>query len=397
MHAIACIAPSAAPACPPRRWPSAATSSAGPPTRRRRSRLLDAFVDARLQPRSTRPTSTRRWVPGHAGGESETIIGRWLKRQRQARPRADRHQGRQGRWATARTGLSRALDPPGGGRFAAPPADRPHRSVPVARRRPGHAARGDAGDLRRADPRRQGARDRRLEPHGRAPGAKRWTPARASACRATRRCSRCTTWSTASPTRPSSSRWCASTGLGVINFFGLARGFLTGKYRSEADLAKSPRGAGVKQAYFNERGLRILAALDDAAAALQRHAGAGGAGLADGAARAHGADRQRDLGGAARGADGRRAPDARRGDDRRARRRQRLALTQSLCFGSGCECRKGVASASELEGTITGEGRRAPGRRTAGSARPAARAVCPPRRPDRALRGGRCRRSSAFP
>lgn len=51
-------------------------------------------------------------------------------------------------------------------------------------------------------------------------------------------------------------------GLGVINFFGLARGFLTGKYRSEADLAKSPRGAGVKAMCFNERGWKVLAALD---------------------------------------------------------------------------------------------------------------------------------------
>jgi aryl-alcohol dehydrogenase-like predicted oxidoreductase len=59
-------------------------------------------------------------------------------------------------------------------------------------------------------------------------------------------------------------------GVGVINFFGLARGFLTGKYRSEADLAKSSaRGAGVKAACFNERGWRILAALDEAAAALK--------------------------------------------------------------------------------------------------------------------------------
>jgi aryl-alcohol dehydrogenase-like predicted oxidoreductase len=57
-------------------------------------------------------------------------------------------------------------------------------------------------------------------------------------------------------------------GLGVINFFGLARGFLTGKYRSEADLSKSPRGAGIKD-YLNERGLRILDALDAAAAALK--------------------------------------------------------------------------------------------------------------------------------
>jgi aryl-alcohol dehydrogenase-like predicted oxidoreductase len=53
----------------------------------------------------------------------------------------------------------------------------------------------------------------------------------------------------------------------VINYFGLARGFLTGKYRSEADLSRSVRGAGVK-AYLNERGLGVLAALDAAAARL---------------------------------------------------------------------------------------------------------------------------------
>lgn len=52
--------------------------------------------------------------------------------------------------------------------------------------------------------------------------------------------------------------------LGVINYYSLASGFLTGKYRSENDLAKSSRGQGVKK-YLNERGFRILAALDDTA------------------------------------------------------------------------------------------------------------------------------------
>jgi len=54
---------------------------------------------------------------------------------------------------------------------------------------------------------------------------------------------------------------CREEGLGVIHYFALARGFLTGKYRSAADLGKSPRGGGVK-GFLNERGLRILAALD---------------------------------------------------------------------------------------------------------------------------------------
>jgi aryl-alcohol dehydrogenase-like predicted oxidoreductase len=51
-------------------------------------------------------------------------------------------------------------------------------------------------------------------------------------------------------------------GLGVITYFSLAKGFLSGKYRSQEDLGQSQRGEGVS-AYMNERGFRILAALDD--------------------------------------------------------------------------------------------------------------------------------------
>jgi aryl-alcohol dehydrogenase-like predicted oxidoreductase len=56
-------------------------------------------------------------------------------------------------------------------------------------------------------------------------------------------------------------------GIGVIPYFALASGFLTGKYRSEEDLTKSNRGPGVKK-YLNERGFRILDALDQVAAQL---------------------------------------------------------------------------------------------------------------------------------
>jgi len=42
---------------------------------------------------------------------------------------------------------------------------------------------------------------------------------------------------------------------------------LSGKYRTEADLGKSPRGGGIGQRYLNERGLRILKALDEVASA----------------------------------------------------------------------------------------------------------------------------------
>ncbi len=55
---------------------------------------------------------------------------------------------------------------------------------------------------------------------------------------------------------------CLDNHIGVINYYALASGFLTGKYRSEADLDKSPRGGGVKN-YMDERGFRILKALDE--------------------------------------------------------------------------------------------------------------------------------------
>lgn len=50
-------------------------------------------------------------------------------------------------------------------------------------------------------------------------------------------------------------------GLGVINYYSLASGFLSGKYRSQADAAKSARGQGVVEKYLNDRGLKIVNAL----------------------------------------------------------------------------------------------------------------------------------------
>jgi aryl-alcohol dehydrogenase-like predicted oxidoreductase len=50
----------------------------------------------------------------------------------------------------------------------------------------------------------------------------------------------------------------------VIPYYSLAAGFLTGKYRSQDDLSKSPRGQGVKK-FLNDRGFRILQALDQVA------------------------------------------------------------------------------------------------------------------------------------
>jgi aryl-alcohol dehydrogenase-like predicted oxidoreductase len=55
---------------------------------------------------------------------------------------------------------------------------------------------------------------------------------------------------------------CIREGLGVVTYFSLASGFLSGKYRSESDLGKSVRGGGISK-YFDARGARILEALDE--------------------------------------------------------------------------------------------------------------------------------------
>src|SRR3984957_3477273 len=86
---------------------------------------------------------------------------------------------------------------------------------------------------------------------------------------------------------------CIAEEIGVITYFSLAKGFLSGKYRSEADLAQSPRGGGVK-AYLNERGARRGRARDGRQARRSRP------GLADRATRRHRADRQRNVAAAGR-------------------------------------------------------------------------------------------------
>lgn len=57
---------------------------------------------------------------------------------------------------------------------------------------------------------------------------------------------------------------CLGNSLGVLNYYSLASGFLTGKYRSKEDLGKSQRGRGVEK-YLDDRGFKILAALDEVA------------------------------------------------------------------------------------------------------------------------------------
>ena len=230
-------------------------------------RLLDAWVDAGMNFIDTADVYSR-WVRGHAGGESETVIGKWLPAGRQARARRPRDQGRQADMGDGRQGPVARLHPARRRRVAAPPADRLHRPLPGARRRRRDAARGDARRLRRADQGRQGARDRRVELHrARASTLALDTSERLGLPR----------YESLQPLYNLLERaayedelepLCVERGLGVINFFALAMGFLTGKYRSVADLGKSVRGGGVIKQYLNERGLAVLGALDAVAGTI---------------------------------------------------------------------------------------------------------------------------------
>ena len=57
---------------------------------------------------------------------------------------------------------------------------------------------------------------------------------------------------------------CIREGLGVVSYYALASGFLSGKYRSAQDFGRSPRGGGMGK-YLNDRGMAILAALEHVA------------------------------------------------------------------------------------------------------------------------------------
>ena len=227
-------------------------------------RLLDAFVDAGFNLIDTADVYSR-WVPGHAGGESESIIGRWLKRSgKRSQVLIATKVGKD--MGDGRTGLSP--------RWIRQAVDDSLRRLQA-----------DRIDLYQSHDDDQGTPfEETLATYGeliragkvRAIGASNHSAARLAEALDTSERLGLPRYETLQPLYNLVERepyeaelepLIRARGVGVINFFGLARGFLTGKYRSEADLAKSPRGAGVKP-YMNERGLRILAALDDAAAAL---------------------------------------------------------------------------------------------------------------------------------
>jgi aryl-alcohol dehydrogenase-like predicted oxidoreductase len=228
--------------------------------------VLDAFVDAGFNLIDTADVYSR-WVSGHSGGESETVIGRWLK----ASGKRDRvvlatKVGKE--MGPGKIGLSRAYI---------------RQAVEDSLRR----LQTDRIDLYQSHdddsntPLEQtlAAFDELIkEGKVRAIGASNYSAARLEqALQASAKLGLPRYESLQplynlvdrAPYEAELEPLCRREGVGVINFFGLARGFLSGKYRSNADADKSPRGKQIVKDYLNPRGLRVLAALDEAARALR--------------------------------------------------------------------------------------------------------------------------------
>jgi len=228
-------------------------------------KLLDAFVEAGGNLIDT-ANSYSRWVPGHQGGESETVIGRWI--------------ARRGHHDDVVIATKVGADMGQGGRclrrdYILQAADESLRRLQV-----------ESIDLYQSHwDDEKTPFDETLDAYARlirqgkvkAIGASNLTGARLAEALDVSAREGLPRYDTLQPPYNLYDRetfegdlrdLCLREDIGVITYFSLAAGFLTGKYRTEADYAKSPRGAGMKK-FLNERGLRILDALDDVAARLR--------------------------------------------------------------------------------------------------------------------------------
>lgn len=226
--------------------------------------LLDAWVDAGMNFIDTADVYSR-WVPGHTGGESETIIGKWL-----------RHGAKRDNIVLAtKVGMDM-----GDGKVGLR-KDYIRAAVEASLRR----LQTEVIDLYQShddDPKTPleetlGAyADLIAQGKVRAIGASNFSAQRLTDALDASQAHGLPRYECLQPLynlveRPAYEAEleavCVQHGLGVINYFALASGFLSGKYRSKADLDKSQRGAGAGK-YLNARGLQVLKALDDVAQRL---------------------------------------------------------------------------------------------------------------------------------
>jgi len=224
--------------------------------------LLDAWLDAGFNFVDTADVYSR-WASGHSGGESETIIGKWLKAG-----------GRRSQVVIAtKVGMDM-----GEGRIGLAP-QRIRQAVEESLRR----LQVDCIDLYQAHKDDEATpleatleAFARLVEEGkvRAIGASNYSAPRLAQALETSKRLGLPRYESLQPLYNLSDRagfeselapLCEKEDVAVISFYALAAGFLTGKYRTPEDAAKSARGKNTVQKYLNPRGLRILDALDEVA------------------------------------------------------------------------------------------------------------------------------------
>jgi len=224
--------------------------------------LLDAFVDAGFNCIDTADVYSK-WAAGNKGGESETIIGKWLKAS-----------GKRDKVVIAtKCGMEMAPDKKGLSKAYIV------RAVEDSLKR----LQTDTIDLyqsHRDDP--ETPLEETMEAHAglikagkvRAVGASNYSADRLKAALAVSAKAGIPRYETLQPNYNMADRkefegplqdLCVAEGISVIPYYSLASGFLTGKYRSEGDLAQRARAGGVKK-HLNARGFAILGALDTVAA-----------------------------------------------------------------------------------------------------------------------------------
>lgn len=224
--------------------------------------LLDAWVDAGFNLIDTADVYSS-WVPGHAGGESETIIGKWLKQG-----------GKRDRVVLA-TKVGKPMGPERKG--LKPGYIRQAVEESLRRLQTDHIdlyqSHDDDADTPLAES--LGAFGELIAAGKvRAIGASNYSAPRLALALEASEKHGLPRYESLQPLYNLYDRavfedalepLCLKHGVGVINFYALAAGFLTGKYRSEADAGKSARGKNTTAKYLNPRGLKILAALDQVA------------------------------------------------------------------------------------------------------------------------------------
>ncbi len=225
--------------------------------------VLDAFVAGGGNAIDTADAYSR-WAPGHTGGESELVIGRWLKRRGRhddliiaTKVGSDMGQGRKdlsAKWI--QRAVEDSLRRLGIDRIDLYQAHWDDPATPQEETAEAFAKLVKAGKVR-------------------AIGCSNFDDRRLRSALAISETLGLPRYQSLQPhynlmERPSFegplTELCLAEDIGVISYFGLARGFLTGKYRSQLDLARSERGEGVKQ-YMTPKGFAVLAALDHVAEA----------------------------------------------------------------------------------------------------------------------------------